>query len=269
MFRLVALDIDGTTFDSNHVLRERTIAAIRAVRARGVQVSLATGKLFHSLPEMISTLDLAGPQITCNGAAIVDALSGLYLHHWPMHAAELELSRAAFARFAPDRAIGWYSESAIYTDAPQGELDEILGGYHEPPLIHVPRFDDAVPRPVKLLIADQPERVDRLQRAMAPFLADQVRLVRSGPEFLECMSLGTDKGTALHHLRTSLGIAQAEVLALGDAENDIPLIAAAGLGIAMGNAAVALKDRAHAVTATNDEDGVALALERYILHAAQ
>lgn len=265
-FRLVALDIDGTILASDHSLRPRVTATIRAVQARGVRVCLATGKLFVSIAMLHQTFDLHGPQITCNGAAIVDADTSALDAAWPMTAPEVHASLAVLAQVAPEVPIAWYTTEAIFTTAPAGPLDDVLAAYHEPRPVHVPDFA-ALPPPTKLLMTDAPERLDRLRAQIEPQLAGRVHVVRTSVDFLECMRPGVNKGTALETIMEREGIDRMETLAIGDSENDLPLLQAAGFSIAMQNATPAVLAQAHTITPSNDDDGVAQALERWVLYA--
>jgi Cof subfamily protein (haloacid dehalogenase superfamily) len=263
-FRLVALDIDGTILTSDHTLRPRVTAAIRAVQAQGVRVCLATGKLFVSLAMLHQAFDLHGPQITCNGAAIVDADSGTLDAAWPMTPSEIAASLDALARAAPDLPIAWYTTEAIFTTAPPGPLDDLLVAYHEPTPLHVGDFA-ALPPPTKLLVTAAPARLEALRTQIEPLLAGRVHVVRTSVDFLECMRPGVNKGAALEVIMQRAGIARAATLAIGDSENDLPLLQAAGFSIAMQNATPAVLAQANATTPSNDEDGVAHAMERWVL----
>lgn len=261
VYRLVALDIDGTLLTSTHHLTPRVCEAVRAVRRRGVQVCLATGKLFGAIQPMLTTLDVSGPQIVCNGAAIVDAATGRFEATWTLGALDLMLARGVLAELAPDLPIAWYTADAIYTDAPPGPLDDILQAYHEPPLRHVAQLDEALPPPTKLLISAPPERLTHLRERSEDELHGALRVVRTSADFLEYMRLDVNKGEALRSILATLQIAPAEVVAIGDGENDLPLLEVAGLAVAMGNAVPALAAHAHRRTGTSDEDGVAQVLE--------
>lgn len=268
MYQLVALDVDGTLLDSDHALDPQVVQAVHAVRARGVQVCLATGKLYTSVKALIDELGLDGPQITCNGAVVVDAHSGAVMHHWPLDPAELALSLATLTQYATDLPVAWYTDQAIYTTSAPGYLDDILASYHEPSVHHVATVD-LLPPPVKLLMAGTPERFATLRAVLDPHLAGKLRVIRTALEFLELMSLRTSKGIALQTVLNLLGIDRAAALAMGDSENDLPLLAAAGYRVAMGNAVPDVLANADHITATNDAAGVARALEDLILHPNQ
>ncbi len=259
--RLIALDVDGTLLDSQHQLAPAVRRAVLDQIARGLTIVLATGKLYAAIAPLVADLGLAGPTITCNGAAIVRAPDQAVLRVTTLSDAETRLALDTVARHAPDLPVAWYTPDAIFTDAPQRDLDDILGAYHEPPLRHVARLDATLPLPVKLLLAGAPARLEALRVVAEPAVAGILRVVRSAASFLEFMPPGVDKGVALRFVMEMLGVARADVAAIGDGENDIPLIEAAGVGIALGNADPALKARAGHVTASNDEDGVARAFE--------
>lgn len=268
MIRLVAMDVDGTLLSPEHMLTPRVREAVGDARAAGLHVCLATGKLFASIASLVHELGLTGPQITCNGAALVDAAGGPPLMTWPLTPGPLAAARAALADVAPRLAIAWYSPERIYTDAPYGPLDEVLAQYHEPPMVRVASFDEDAPPPVKLLVTDTPVALDALRRQIEPRLTPEVHVVRTSPEFLEFMEPGVDKGQALREVMRRLGVVPQEVTAIGDGENDIPLLKAAGTAVAMGNAMNGVREHAHRVTATNAEDGVALILEE-LAHQAR
>ncbi len=263
-YQLIAVDVDGTLLDSAHALRPRVRAAVRAARARGIHVALATGKLLRSVGALVAELDLEGPQITCNGAAIMDAGGGPPMAVWPLLGGELALALGAIREADPEIGIAWYTADAIYTDAEPGELDRVLAAYHEPALIHVPTLDAGVPTPTKLLVTGTPARLAALRAWVARRLTGRVQVVTTTPDFLEFFSPEADKGRALRAVMDLLGVAAEGVLALGDGENDIPLLEVAGTGIAMGNAVAALRERARRHTVSNDEDGVAVVIEGVI-----
>jgi 2-C-methyl-D-erythritol 4-phosphate cytidylyltransferase len=261
VYQLIAIDVDGTLLTSSHELRPRVRQAVRAARARGIHIALATGKLLRSVADLVTALDLDGPQITCNGTVIVDARGGTPLAFWPLApnawARTLDALRAA----DPTIAVAWYTPDAIYTDAAPGPLDTVLAAYHEPPLLHVASLDDTLPTPAKLLVTGSPERLAALRAAVAPRLEGVVRVVSTTPDFLEFFHLQASKGVGLRAVIERLGLTREQVLALGDGENDIPLLAAAGRGVAVANAVPALLAHAQGHTASNDADGVALVIE--------
>lgn len=260
MYRLIALDVDGTLLDSQHRLAPETRDAILQAQEHGARVCLATGKLLASVRDLIEALQLSGPQITCNGAALMNATTGETLHAWPLEATTRKAAIAAIHESGPGQAIAWYTANAIYTEAVPGALDSILAAYHEPPLHHVAHFDDQLHAALKLLMTGDPIHLAPLRDRLAARLGSIATVMRTTADFVEIVSPEVSKGAALSALARNLNIAQEEIVAIGDGENDIPLFEAAGVGIAMDNAMPELKRRAHAITASAGELGVAHAL---------
>lgn len=261
VYQIIAVDVDGTLLTPAHTLSPRVRQAVRAARARGIHVALATGKLLRSVAGLVEELRLAGPQITCNGAVTVDAAGGAPVAFIALAAPARWAALAALRETAPDLGIAWYTPDTIYTDAPPGPLDAVLAAYHEPPLCHVPVLDESLPTPAKFLITGSAERLAAVRAAIEPQLGEAARVIGTTPDFLEVMDPHATKGEALGAVMRLLDVPRERVMALGDGENDIDLLAAAGCGVAMGNAIPALRAQAAYVTARNDVDGAALVIE--------
>jgi Cof subfamily protein (haloacid dehalogenase superfamily) len=265
MYRLIALDIDGTLLNSQHGLSARNIAAIRTALSRGITVCLASGKLFSSARSLISELGLTGPQIHCNGAIIFEATTGDELVSWPLASDPLAAIQSSLKRHGPDIPVAWYTANHIFTTTPPGHFHDILAAYHERALVQISAFDSSLPPPLKLLVHSTPERLERLRQETEPELRGIAQVVRTSIDFLEYMSLGVTKGHGLNAVCELLNIRREECLAIGDGENDIPLVDAAGFGVAVANAVPALKEHADVIVASNDDDAVADVIERMVL----
>jgi hypothetical protein len=160
--------------------------------------------------------------------------------------------------------VAYYTRDAISTDDEQGDLRAVLMEHHEPEPRLVDQLDAGLPTAAKLLVAGTPERIAGLRTAVAPLLSPDVQITTTTPYFLEFFSPLASKGAALEQVMRRLGVPREEVLAVGDGENDISLIEAAGLGVAMNNGVPALRARAQLVTASNDDDGVAAVIEQVL-----
>lgn len=262
-YRLIALDVDGTLLDPAHLLTPRTRAAVWSAQRRGASVCLATGKLLASVRPLLTELALGGSHITCNGAALMDAATGKVITAWPLSSAQIAEALAAIRDCAPQMDIAWYTTDAIYTDAlPESPLDVTLGDYQEPALRHVARLaGDALPPPLKFLMTGDHASLLALRDGLLERIGATLTVTRTTSDFVEVMAQGVSKGHALGELIGRLGVPRESVVAFGDGENDISLLDAAGLGVAMGNAMPALLSHATRTTLSNAEDGVAVALE--------
>ena len=229
MIRLVASDVDGTLLDHHGRLPEGRADAVRRLVAAGVPLVLATGKLWTSVRTLVEDLGLAGPHIACNGSVVFDAdghvVERTLLADGPAEdiVTVLRTRRVVHAVYLED--------GTVVTDRidPAHDVLPLLG---EPsPVIGTPDG-----RGVIKVLAILSEEAEGDLRSLGDGSA---RVQRTGPRFLEWNALGADKGTGLASVTRRLGIAMADVLAVGDAENDVPMLRSAGVGVAVAGASPA------------------------------
>lgn len=261
--RLVALDLDGTLLGPEHRVSAVNAAAVADCVAAGISVVLASGRSFSSMQPFARHLGL-GELICLNGAALGDAASNLVrprtLLSWEQVALVSDVLRGRgvpFCLFGLRRIVslpGWATRDTLVP-------------YGEPPIDHVPALAaEHMPDPVKLLAFCEPGPLDDELRAATAGAVDQVRTHR---QFLEWVAPGVSKGAALAELMAGLGLARDEVLSIGDSQNDVSLFEQSGVSVAMGNAPAEVAAAARFRTASNAEDGVALALRRFALSDAE
>ena len=258
--RGLALDVDGTLLDPSHRLTPATVAAVRRARDAGLQIVLASGRSPTAMRDVMVALELDGPAVAFNGAATFRLEGGAIV---PLAETTLERDSAAEVLAlagAHGIDIGWFTLDGwrvAATGAGIAEEAELTG---EPPIV-TPDLPDGAPAPHKLMcIAVTPEERARLA-AMRDRLPAGVTGVFSHPRYLEVIAPGVDKARAVTEACAALGLAPDELAAIGDAENDIGMLRAAGIAIAMGNAAPAVIAVADRVTGANDRDGAALAID--------
>ena len=263
-YRLVVLDVDGTLLDSAHTLRPRVTAAVRAASASGLRLALATGKLLPSVQPLLRELALDGPQITLNGAATLQSASGAAVRFCPLREADRRAVIAAVRAADPSVLVSHFTLDGILMDE-QHPMAAIFDVYGEGPPQFVPNLlDTGLPPAGKILLAGDPERLAAVRDAVTPLLAERVSITTTTPDFLEFFDFAAGKGQALAALRATLGLPREAVIALGDGENDVPLLREAGLAVAMANGAATTRAVADHITTSNDEDGVAVFLERLL-----
>lgn len=265
--RAVAIDVDGTLLNSKHELSKRNEEAIRAALALGVDIILATGKTRNSGVWLIDKLGLKSPGIFLQGLYTVDA-TGKVL-------AERTLSPGIARQvvtYAEDRGFVMvaYSGMKIMTRVVTQEARDATERYHEPVPDAVGALQNAMGElPIhKLMAVGDPRQITALRWQLGVQLGKSVRLMQAGlANMLEILPSGGSKGAALRQLIHEMKIKPDEVMAIGDAENDVEMIQFAGIGVAMGNGTQHVKESADFITGSNDEDGVAQALERFVLNA--
>ncbi len=234
MIRLVATDVDGTLLDHHGVLPEGRAVAVRRLIAAGIPVVLATGKLWTSVRTLVGPLGLEGPHVACNGSIVFSADGTLLARHLLDAAAADEVTRR-LQRDGVPHAI-YLEDGTIVTDEvrPAHDVLPLLG---EPLPVAAGRDGRGVIKVLAILPAEEEGDLRRMA-------ADTANVQRTGPRFLEWNAPGVDKATGLSTVADLLGIGLADVVAVGDAENDVPMLRRAGSGIAVSGASTAAIDAA-------------------------
>jgi Cof subfamily protein (haloacid dehalogenase superfamily) len=269
---LIVADIDGTLLGRDNVnVSPRNRAAIEAARARGVPVVLCTGRPMASLLKVAAPLGLPGPHVAFDGALVM-AVGETPIHRVPLPddapRALVDAARAAGV------CVELYRAEAHYVDRPwplalaHAELIRV-----EPV---VRSLDDVIAHsaPGEIvkgqLIGEGPDDRARIEAIEALGLPVRFGWATPPPghrwlDYVNVTHPDVNKGAALTALAAALGVPLDRVMALGDGPNDAPLIERAGLGVAMGNAVESLKEIADVVVPDVDADGMAVAIERYVL----
>jgi hydroxymethylpyrimidine pyrophosphatase-like HAD family hydrolase len=257
---LVALDLDGTLFDAKDDVSPANRQAIRACLQAGVRVVLVTGRGTDTPARLVRELNLNLPAICAHGAITKDFLSGRTLGHIPVPL-QYAVPMIEYAE-SNDLSIAVYSEERFYRRTGSALYMEDMRGPH---WCEVPSLSDlAVAAPTFIRFLGR-ESVDAMREAFAG-VPVHFKYETWG-EFEECAvtSLEATKKNALERLCADLQIPATSVLAIGDSRNDVPMMRWAGTGVAMGNAAPDVARAVGRVTARCEEDGVARAIERYVL----
>jgi Cof subfamily protein (haloacid dehalogenase superfamily) len=279
MPRLLVLDIDGTLLDPSDIVTPVVHKAITAARAAGVEVALATGRRLRSARKIVAEVGIRVPLVLSNGALI-----------WSTEREEVMNQ----ITFTPEM-LGFIVEESLKDElAPvlmqgpkRNERLVVPENAPQPEFVHafIGRRMDEVDLIPAADLADTPEVLtvdvfgpeDALRRLTSRFTERGFSAFHSGPFGMEknfphwaanIHMPGVSKASGVALLAADLGLTMQDVVAVGDGENDLPMLEAAGLGVAMGNASEYVRARADAVVRGHDEDGVAEAIERFVLHPA-
>ena len=272
-YRLLALDIDGTLLRSDKTISPRTLEALAAARNAGVKIVLVTGRRQPAARRIVDQLGWDLDLVLHNGALIVEG--GEVLRCLPLPR-DLALRAVAIGRDCsadPVLHCGHRGEGKLMVEgvAPSNTLLVYYLDRSHPDVLSVPRLDDALAEdPIQVMFGGAIGDMDGLRARLDEALGGRVRIDRtvypaSGVQIIDVLRAGVGKAEALAFLERRWGVEAQETLAIGDNWNDQEMLAAAGLGLVMGNADPEMLRLGLGVLPTNDEDGVAAAVERYIL----
>jgi Cof subfamily protein (haloacid dehalogenase superfamily) len=262
-YRLIASDMDGTLLTDDKRVTDRTLNAIKKALEKGAVFAVSSGRSIYFCDFFEKLTGLSGiPFILYNGAKIVGGPDHRVIRNLFMSQEDALWLIEEGCRIRTT-VIVW-ADDLLYVN----EINDRVRSYEKlaltsPVLITDPK--ETVKKGVsKILWFDTAERAPFLRELLDTCpIADHIKYYTSDPRFMEIMDVNSSKARALEALAESFGIKREEVIALGDGFNDIPMLEWAGLGIAMENACDRVKAAADEITASNEEDGVALVLEKY------
>ena len=270
--RLVALDLDGTTFDSAGGISEENVRALEEAGEKGVRVVVSTGRSYASLPDHIKSVKGIEYAITSNGAHVNIMETGEQIYSDFLdpaavrRVAELKTeTKADIEVFINGRA---YVDQSYYDDVKENgcvyrNADYVLWSRRPVPDVSALMLENSGEIenvnfiwPTLGMLEEARPKIDAIENAT---------ITSSFPNNLEVGGPDTSKKTALTWLLEELGISADEIMCCGDAPNDAAMLEMAGIGVAVANAWGGLKDHADWITGSNDDDGIAMVIEKFIL----
>lgn len=267
-YKLLVLDVDGTLLNDEREISKRTLAALLKVQQMGVRIVLASGRPTYGLMPLAKTLELGnygGFVLSYNGCQIIKAQNGEILFERRINPEmlpylEKKARKNGFAIFT-------YHDDTFITDSPDNEYIKNEALLNNLKIIREDEFSTAIDfAPCKcMLVSDKEKALIGLEQHWEKRLAGTLDAFRSEPYFLEVVPCGVNKANTLGALLEHLGVTREEVIAVGDGVCDVTMLQLAGMGVAMGHSQDSVKVCADYVTASNEEDGVALAVEKLIL----
>ncbi len=270
-FELVAIDIDGTLVDSQNSLSSAVAPLIREVQARGIGVTLVSGRPKLKMMPLMKELGLTLPYIGSGGAYVADPSDNAVIYDSALAQAEVveivELARAAKAPIIAQVPDHLYYEGNVEALEQLIAISKInITGVtdSEVEIIQVDDILQSCAEPTKITICGDPAGLLQIEEKLR-LRNPPLYLTYSAPTYLEITRSGVNKGEALKLLASRLAIPLERILAIGDSRNDISMFEVAGMAVAMGNATVEVKAAADLIVPSNDEDGVAWALRKLVL----
>ncbi|MDP9023929.1 MAG: Cof-type HAD-IIB family hydrolase [Candidatus Eremiobacteraeota bacterium] len=263
--KLVAFDLDGTLIGRDLVIRPRVRSAIEQLSERGIEGCIVTGRMYGAAVTYARELAFTAPIVCYQGAAIVDPQRDRVLRDMPL---AVETVRSIIDITERDGVhLQLYRNDEYYCESANrfSELYASLSGI-EPVIVPSLREAFAFSPATKAVVICQSADAERYRERIGTLLGHLAYVTRSYPEFVEILNPAVDKGDALRFVAGHLGIEMSDIVAIGDSWNDAPLLEAAGFGVAMGSAPPELRAVAQAFVADVAGDGVAEAIERFVLH---
>lgn len=275
-YGLLCLDLDGTLLTAKKQISARNAAAIRRAQRRGVHIAISTGRIYENARHFALRAGFDASVIASGGAVTrlegEDGFFSLQSLGRETVGKLIEICRNSGVHVNFNTPDGLYCRSLFYyvmlnhvfktfTSAGSGRLTVRYYGSDSRYRRALDALGDRLVR-AEVILPDA-KKVERLRAELRRF--DGVELVSSFRNNIEITRSGVSKGSAVEALARHLGLTRSEVIAVGDSGNDLSMVEYAGLGVAMENASEALRQKADYITASNDEDGVAQVIERYIL----
>lgn len=274
-FKLIALDIDGTLLTTRGEITPRTSQAINKARELGVQVVLVTGRRFNSARELVLRLELDIPLVSHNGALTknIETLEVVDFHPLDDGIARDVIS---FGR--------QHGVDMICNDDPHGLGTMVIEGIspdnkamhrylnlYRSSVVEVPDLVKYVQAPqIQLTVSGRCDPTEEFELKLREAMDGRVQIFKTRYRsydltILDILSTTASKGESLATIATRHGIAREEIMAVGDNHNDLTMLRYAGLGVVMGNAEDELKQMGFEQTTSNEDDGVAQAIEKFVL----
>ena len=266
MYKLIALDMDGTLLNHQKEISEGNRSAIRAARALGKQVVIATGRPLVGVKRYLEQLEMVTDEdyvIAFNGSLVQTAKTGRVIYmktlgwqdYQDLYALSLEMGvhiHALTEHHVMTPVANPYTDVEANINLIETEII---------PVAEVPH-DRTI---VKVMFVDEPTKLDAVMEKLPEWVQAKYTIVRSADIFLEFLEKSVNKGTGVAAVAEEMGITAASVICVGDAGNDLDMIHYAGLGVAMENAFDYVKEAADFITYSNDLDGVAHVIEKFML----
>ncbi|MBO4584370.1 MAG: HAD family phosphatase [Clostridia bacterium] len=265
-YKLAAADLDGTLLDRSSKITDASVAAVKAAEKAGLIFTICTGRAQSTVVMgYIERLGLSCPVITYNGAMLIKP-DGEIIFRRDLENEDAVKAYEAGAERGTDMIV--WSDNRLYFSklTPETAFYRSFYPHAELTVIDSPNeiYDIVRHGITKIIYVSSPELTDDNQRFVDEQFAGRVVGFRSSPNYIEIVHKDVSKGDALLQLAGYYGIPREQTVAFGDEKNDIPMIKAAGLGVAMANAVPELLAVADYVTLSNAEDGVADALYKMI-----
>ena len=265
--RMLAIDMDGTLLHDDTTISPYTHDILTQALAAGVRVVVATGRMFCSARQLATELGLGDvPLVTYSGGLIAKCISGEILYHAPIPLATAREIVATACEL--DAFVHAYVHDELWVRFRDRRVDDYEKRCRIEAKVIGAEMDALAAAPTKLLINEpDPQKIARIAKVLREKFAGRVHFVQSSPMFFEMVAPHVSKGVAVEQLGLRYGISMKQTMGFGNAQNDFDLLRAVGWPVAVANAVPELKAVARYIAPSNNEDGVAKTVAKYVLEA--
>lgn len=266
MYKILALDLDGTLTNSKKEITPYTLDVLIKVQQKDIRLVLASGRPTPGVMPLVEQLHMkeyGGYVFAFNGGLIIDCATGEAIY-------QKLLDTSVYKHLyevgnTEDFKILSYLDDCIACEDIENEYVRYVAQLNKMRLKKLNSFLDEInfPEP-KCLIVGNKDKLAVLEQELVRYYEGKLSIYRSEPFFLEILPLGIEKANRLEYLLNYLGLRKEELMVCGDGYNDLSMIKYAGLGVAMSNAQDVVKEAADYITLSNEEDGVAAAVKKFI-----
>lgn len=267
MIKLIALDTDGTLLNSNNEIQNSTKKAISEALAQGIKVVLCSGRPLAGLAHFMKELGIEGPDqyaVTLNGAITRNAEGKIMSEDLVSNKYYRALTGFGIEHHVPFNIVD--PDSRIITADHDVDYFVFLQAWENTAPLFI-RTPDEMPDDFEIskgcFVGDE-KKLDEIEPTLREKFGKDLYIVRADRAFLECLNPKVNKGNGLKELGEKIGISTDEMIAFGDEGNDISMFDTVKIGVAMGNGSKEAKEHADYVTASNDEDGISKALDKFV-----
>jgi Cof subfamily protein (haloacid dehalogenase superfamily) len=266
MYKLIALDMDGTLLREDKTISKETHKAIQRAKTKGVKVVLTTGRPIDGVKRYLKELDLINDDdyvISYNGALVQNTKTKEVIAQTVMSLDDIDY----LYKISQELKVNIHALTDSSCITPKwSKYSQVEADINDIPLDFIDfnniNKDTII---VKIMFIDEPEHLSHVISKLPPEIYEKYTVLKSTPYFLEFLDKRVNKGAGVGILAKKLGIKTEEIICVGDAGNDLHMIQFAGLGVAMGNAFPEVKEVADYVTLSNEDNGVAHVINKFVL----
>lgn len=266
-YKMIVLDLDGTLTNEKKEITPRTKETLMNAQKEGIKVVLASGRPTQGIVPLAKELELevyGGYILAFNGGKIISCTNNKVLFEQTL---DPTLVPTLYNEtIAAGLAILTYQGKGIATTRKDDKYVELEAFINKLPVEQYDDFLNQLVYPInKCLIVGDPTPLHELELKLSQQLDGKMEVYRSAGYFLECVPLGVDKARSIERLIQMIGLKREEIIACGDGYNDLSMLRFAGLGVAMANADKEIQEQADFITLSNEEDGVAYVIEKFMI----